>query len=83
MDVAFRPDIGNFAGCHRFSIITSRESDGTARAEVKLSCYVCNVEGGQRPFGDGIGGKFHLIYANLLFRAGLANIMRQIDGTSR
>lgn len=73
IDFAYGSDDGVLAGIHRFSIHRDGGmDDGTI--EVEFSSLSINPKG--NPPGLAILGTFHRIYAMLLFREAVSNIVR-------
>ncbi|KXH68146.1 hypothetical protein CSAL01_09354 [Colletotrichum salicis] len=74
VDFAFGKDNSQFVGAHRFSIM--RNPENPTRVRVMYESTACNPTRNQ-PL-SGILSRFHSIYAMLLFREGVSEILQKL-----
>ena len=90
VDIGFGSDGSRFSGFHRFSISreqtpiemnagtedVDRAAGGIPTAvRITFSAFACNPST-ERPPSSGLFSAFHKLYAMLLFREGVANVLR-------
>ncbi|KAJ9617129.1 hypothetical protein H2200_000850 [Cladophialophora chaetospira] len=89
IDFGFGSDRSSFSGFHRLSVRrlepfeeeisdiekpSSSAENSPTLIRLTLSCFACNPSL-DRPMGSGLLRTFHLTYAMLLFREGVANVL--------
>ncbi|KAF6811416.1 hypothetical protein CSOJ01_05708 [Colletotrichum sojae] len=80
IDFVYGSDQGRFAGAHRFSIVRDRSQPKAVR--VVFESASCNPTQNQ-PFAPAFLFSFHRLYAMLLFRESIANVLEILnDGTT-
>ncbi|KAF2794601.1 hypothetical protein K505DRAFT_360923 [Melanomma pulvis-pyrius CBS 109.77] len=78
IDFAFGSDDGGLAGVHRFSVVRDGAGDDVAGAEcvtIEFAHTGCNPKV-DKPLGPYVLQSLHLLYAMLLFREGVVEVMR-------
>jgi hypothetical protein len=73
IDFAFGSDTGYLAGVHRFSVWTDSKDDGKVVIEYEDTAFNPKVD---KPLLPDLLLKFHLVYAMVLFREGVSNVLR-------
>lgn len=79
IDFAFGSDDGFIAGVHRFSVSEAQgvgETKGTKQITVEFSHTGCNPRE-DKPLGPAVLQNLHLWYAMLLFREGIAEVLKR------
>lgn len=80
VDIAFGKYKTSFVGAHRFSVQRQRDGlsankDGDEEVRVTMSCVTCNAIEDKR-VGPTWSSKLHRAYAMMLFREGVAEVLR-------
>ena len=80
VDFAYGSSQRTFAGVHRFSVERVNGKDGVDEGEedsvrLSMSCVTCNPKENRRVAPEW-AGTFHRTYAMLLFREGVAEVVR-------
>lgn len=80
IDFAYGSNESSFAGVHRFSLQREESEGGSEESEserlrVTMSCLVCNPLEDRKP-APGWAWTFHRAYAMLLFREGVAEVVK-------
>jgi hypothetical protein len=83
IDFAFGSDDGYIAGVHRFSVSrndlskeeTEQDADSTASATIEFAHAGCNPRD-NKPLKPEILQSLHMLYAMLLFREGVAEVLK-------
>ena len=74
VDFGFCSDQSRFAGVHRFSVVRSNEASPSQRTvQIHLQSMTCNPTV-NKPLGMQSMFKFHLAYAEFLFREGISQV---------
>ena len=83
VDFVFGSDTGFLRGMHRFSVlwrweaadgVTDGEGGGQETCELRFSCLTCDPMREQPSMSKWLQ-RFHLVYAMLLFREGVAEVL--------
>lgn len=79
VDFGWGSDQANFDGVHRFSVIRPINDPLSNRkiVQIHLQCLACNPQV-DRPMGPGFLVPFHNKYSELLFREGVAEILKTL-----
>jgi hypothetical protein len=77
VDISFGSDSSHFAGYHRITVSRMHGEGERSDVRVGLGCFICDPIRDREPASSGRLRKFHLLYASLLFRSGVARIIRQ------
>lgn len=78
IDYVFGSDQGPLAGVHRFSVTSNgnaEHSDGTRSVTIEFAHTGCNPQVNERLKPE-ILQSFHLAYAMMLFREGVAEVLK-------
>ena len=73
IDFAFGSDTGYLAGVHRFSVWTDSKDDRKVVIEYEDTAFNPKVD---KPLLPDLLLRFHLVYAMVLFREGVLNVLR-------
>ena len=75
VDFAFGDSRGTFSGCHRFEVLRSGSGD-EGLVEVVYASVACNPSVREARFSSVLEA-FHVLYARLLFREGVCEVLRK------
>ncbi|PKS05138.1 hypothetical protein jhhlp_008505 [Lomentospora prolificans] len=83
VDFGFGSDQGGFSGVHRFSIVRPKDGgaldDGRRTIQIHQQSTYCNPIS-TKPLKPDAMYTFHMMYAQLLFREGVSEIVRWLEG---
>ncbi|KAF7547336.1 hypothetical protein G7Z17_g7797 [Cylindrodendrum hubeiense] len=81
VDFGFCSDQSHFAGVHRFTIVRSNEASATGQRTIQIhsQSMTCNPTI-NRPLQTQFMWKFHLAYAEFLFREAVSQVAASLDG---